>query len=92
MLTAYEKETIINYNEDEKTANIYTHNARLINKLLSCCRKYPDLFQLEKEDSYSKTFTIPKKYVSIKEPRALKEYSEQEKREIGERLQRARAI
>ena len=25
-LTAYEKETIINYNEGEPTASVYTHN------------------------------------------------------------------
>ena len=33
-LTLYEKETIINYNEAESSANIYTHNVALRNKLL----------------------------------------------------------
>lgn len=32
-LTRYEKETIINFNEAEATANIYTHNGGLIRKL-----------------------------------------------------------
>ena len=32
-LTGYERETIISYNEAEKTANIYTHNKQLRRKL-----------------------------------------------------------
>ena len=32
-LSKLERETIILFNEEEPTANIYTHNRRLINKL-----------------------------------------------------------
>ena len=32
-LSLYEQETIINYNEEEATASIYTHNRALIRKL-----------------------------------------------------------
>lgn len=76
-LTAYEKETIINFNEDEKTASVYTYNKVMTKKLDECCLKYPELFKIEKENIYgrhlSKTYTIPKKYVSIRKPKFLTE-------------------
>ena len=34
-LTKYEQETIINFNEKEKLASVYTHNLGLQNTLLS---------------------------------------------------------
>ena len=36
-LTKYEQETIINFNEKEKLASVYTHNLGLQNTLLSLC-------------------------------------------------------
>lgn len=76
-LTAYEQETIINFNEDEKTASVYTYNKALIKKLDNFCLKYPDLYQLVKQEWYgkhlSKTYIIPKKYVTIRQPKILSE-------------------
>lgn len=43
----YEKETIINFNEAEDTANIYTFNADLKRRLAEFSRKYPLLCRLE---------------------------------------------
>ena len=42
-LTKYEKETIINFNEGEKEASIYTFNASLKRRLAEFARKYPAL-------------------------------------------------
>lgn len=74
-LTAYEQETIINFNEEEKTASVYTYNNALIKKLDEYCLDYPDMFNLEKENNYgahlSKTYKIPKKYVSFRKPTIL---------------------
>ena len=76
-LSAYEKETIINFNEDEKTAYIYTYNKAMIKKLDEYCKMFPGLFTLENENYYgkhlSKTYQIPKKYVSIRKPKILAE-------------------
>ncbi len=41
-LTRYEKETIINFNEAEATANIYTHNGGLIRKLDALADQRPE--------------------------------------------------
>ena len=42
-LSKYEKETIINWNEAEDTASIYTFNADLKHRLAEFSRKYPQL-------------------------------------------------
>ena len=40
-LSLYEQETIINYNEEEATASIYTHNRALIRKLDKFAQERP---------------------------------------------------
>ena len=40
-LSKYEKETIINWNEAENLASIYTFNASLKRRLADFSRKYP---------------------------------------------------
>lgn len=45
-LTKYEKETIILYNEAEPTANIYTYNKALQNRLAKFSRENPDCAKL----------------------------------------------
>ena len=47
-LSKYEKETIINWNEAESTASIYTFNADLKRRLAEFRRKYPQLCRLER--------------------------------------------
>ena len=37
-LTNIEKETVINFNEAERTGSIYTHNAALKRQLLALCQ------------------------------------------------------
>ena len=44
----YEKETIINFNEGEKEASVYTFNADLKRRLAEFSKKYPLLCRLEK--------------------------------------------
>lgn len=74
-LTKYEQETIINFNEDEKTASVYTYNKALIRKLQEYCKRFPNLYKLEKEDKHwgSKTFIVPKQYISVRVPKILTE-------------------
>ena len=47
-LFKYEKETIINWNEAENLASIYTFNASLKRRLADFSRKYPLLCRLER--------------------------------------------
>ena len=41
-LTKIEQETIINFNEAERTASIYTHNEALKRQLLELCQSHPE--------------------------------------------------
>ena len=47
-LSKYEKETIINWNEGETIASIYTFNASLKRRLEDFSRKYPLLYVMDK--------------------------------------------
>ena len=50
-LTKYEKEPIINFNEDEQFASIYTHDSSLKRRLAKFSEQYPDICRPGKENS-----------------------------------------
>lgn len=76
----YEQETIILYNQAEATAEVYTHDTRLLKKLRRLADKYPD--QIVKMDR--QTFTVPKRCVSVREP-----FSAERRRAASERAKAA---
>lgn len=57
-----ERETIITYNDAEKTANVYTMNRKLSRKLLAMAQEYPSLVKFVRKypDSESNT-SCPRK-------------------------------
>lgn len=63
-LSQYEQETIILYNQAEPTAEIDTHDPRLLAKLKKLAEKCPDQIIQKSEQR----FVIPKKCVSVREP------------------------
>lgn len=68
-LTAYERETIINYNTAETDASIYTHDRKLIARLEKLAAKYPEEFRLKDYSVHGDaTYIFPKKYITIREP------------------------
>ena len=74
-LSKYEKETIINWNEAENTASIYTLNADLKRRLAEFSRKYPLLCRLERSTTEgSMTYVMDKSRLSI---RLVPPYSEE---------------
>lgn len=80
-LTAYERETIINYNMEEPDATIYTHDKKLIARLEKLALKYPEQFRLrDRSLAGDATYIIPKKHISIREP-----YSESRRQAARER-------
>jgi hypothetical protein len=84
-LSKYEQETIINYNEDEDTASVYTYDKKLRKKLESLALKYPDKFTLERAYPHgAATFIVPKRCVSIREP-----YSDARRAADSERTKKA---
>lgn len=79
----YEKETIINFNDEEKDAIVYTCNRAMMVKMDRLCKKHPDIFRLDRQDEFSKTYSFPKKYASIRNPRIM---SEEQKAKVRERF------
>ena len=71
-LTNIEKETLINFNEAEQTASVYTHNEALKRHLLELCRSYPEQVRQTAANAWGGlTFDLPKKWVKITPPRVL---------------------
>ena len=74
-LSKYEKETIINWNEADNLASVYTFNASLKRRLADFSRKYPLLCRLERSTAEgSVTYVIEKSRLSV---RLVPPYSEE---------------
>lgn len=84
-LTKYEQETIINYNQEEKTAFCFTHDLALIRKLDEFARNGEAITVVREGDGW-KEYKFPKKCVKVRFPRKL---SDEQRREMAERMKRA---
>lgn len=74
-LSKYERETIVNFNEGESEASVYTFNADLKRRLAEFSRKYPLLCRLERTTPEgSVTYVLDKSRLSI---RLVPPYSEE---------------
>lgn len=63
-LSLQEQETIILYNQAESTAEVYTHDPKLLAKLEALAEKHPS--QITRKNAL--TFLVPRKCVQIREP------------------------
>lgn len=80
-LTAIEKETIVLFNEQEDTAEIYTHNMKLKNRLLRFVEKRPDLASYKAGSHDSVIVVVPKALLTITVREPVSEALRQERRE-----------
>lgn len=86
-LPRLEQETIINFNEAEATANIYTHNGGLIRKLDALADQRPE--EAKRGRSFpdgGREFTVPKRWVKVNASRIL---TEEQKADIAARFKKA---
>lgn len=74
-LTRYEQETIINFNEEEKTAGVYTHNKALRRQLDKLAQDRPEDCHREKEShgGQAVSYIVPKSWVKIRPALRLSE-------------------
>jgi len=85
-LTNYERETIINYNEQEITADVFTYNAALIRKLSAPCETRSDEIQQTDTNSYGGvTYTVPKSWIKINPPKKMN-YTNEQRQEMAARM------
>ena len=70
---AYEKETVINFNNAEQNASCYTLNTHKRQMLLNLAEEYPDDVKIISKRYDMVEVTFPKKWVKIRPPRKLTE-------------------
>jgi len=76
-LTLAEQETVINWANDLDTAEVYTHDTRLINKLRELSQRFPEAFvQQRTGPGKSVTYRVPKRCVCVRPP-----YSEERRQQ-----------
>lgn len=70
-LSKYEQETIINYNEAEKSASVYTHNKSLRRKLETLAVDRPEDCKLIRgyHDGQAVEYSVPKSWIKVRPPR-----------------------
>lgn len=84
-LTKYEQETIINYNNEEKTASIFTYDKSLIRKLDKRLAEMPDMKLIRRGEDFAE-YSLPKKWIKVAFPR---QYSDEQRAEMAERMKAA---
>ncbi len=68
-LSPSEQETIICWDNELDTAEIYTHDRRIGKRLLKLSIKYPELFILQEQGLQNcLRFTVPKSSIGIRQP------------------------
>lgn len=83
-LSRYEQETIVNFNEEEPTATVYTYNKSFQRKLQVLSEKFLKDVRLIADDQHGGvTYIIPKKWIKINPPRVM---SEDQRQRQAERL------
>ena len=69
-LSNVEKETVINFNEAERTASVYTHNEALKRQLLELYQTHPEQVRQTADNGWGGlTFELPKKWLKVSPPR-----------------------
>ena len=85
MANGEERETIVNFNEAENTASIYTNNRRWKNRLAKMGYE-----PTEDDGEGGLTFEVPKSVIQLPVARKSREYTDEEREAIAERLAKAR--
>ena len=92
-LSLYERETIINFNEAESAANIYTHNKVLRRTLDKLAQERPEDCKVDRasHEGAAADYIIPKAWVKIRPPRIASEAQKAASRAAAEKAKLARA-
>ena len=93
-LTNIERETIINFNAAEDTAEVYTADPVYIRKLDKLCEQFPETYKRmaglsNMQCKESATYSMPKRLVKFRSP-ITREISEEQREALAERLRKAR--
>lgn len=87
-LTKYEQETIILYNNEEKTAVISTYDRSLIRKLDRKLEEYPELQKIKGNEDGAE-YILPKRWLKVSFPRKL---TDDQRAEMSARMKKNREV
>lgn len=87
-LTSYEKETVIVYNNEESTAQVFTYHRALQNKLNKLLETNPEISVLRSGDEWIE-YMVPKSWIKVSPPRQVN-YTDEQRAAMAERLAAAR--
>ncbi len=89
-----EQETIVNFNEEEAEARVYTFNKSLQNRLQKLTAERPDECRPDPDQRLTENgaaaFIVPKRWVKVAPPRT-RNLTDEQKAEIVARFAAARA-
>ena len=85
-LTNEERETIINYNQQDKTASCFTHDPALMRKLDKLIDSGEDITLVREGDGF-KEYEFPKKCIKVRFPRHL---TDEQREKLALQLSKAR--
>ena len=86
-LSRVEQETILLYNEEDKTASVSTYNVALVRKLEKLCRERPDECRKNERQNGVDEYIVPKKWIKVNPPRQM---SAEAKAKAAERMSKLR--
>ena len=84
--TAYERETVINFNNAEKEASYYTLNYGKRQMLLRLAEEYPDDVKIVSQRDDMVEAILPKSWIKVRPPRKMTEEERQKLVERGKAL------
>lgn len=90
-LTSYERETIINYNQGEDTASVYTYDPRLVNRMTKLAQERPNEckpLKVGEIENYGE-WIVPKSWITVRPP-MKRNLTDEQKATAVERLRAAR--
>ncbi|MDO4943129.1 MAG: hypothetical protein Q4E73_09895 [Lachnospiraceae bacterium] len=90
-LSRYEQETIVNFNAEEDTAELYTADPVWIRKMDKLIKQNPEQFKRGKSEQYegkviAKRYIFPKRFVTIRSKDIERKMTEEQKRAAAERM------
>lgn len=81
-LSTLEQETIINYNNAEKEATIFTYDKALKRKLDELCSTHKEI-SLLREENGAREYKLPKKWLKVRAPAILSDVERQKRAEAA---------
>ena len=84
-----EQEISINATRTDDTATIYCSDSTWITKMDKLVEKSPTLFKVIRDDEFGKTYSFPKRLISIRSSIIKREYTEEQRKAMGERIRKS---